>query len=112
MSLNSQMVKVEKIQYQSALAISGAWCGSSRSKLHEELGWEVIYRHKSRGIIQILNNKTSYLKDKLSPSCRMLFNGNICNTFNEIICKSIRYMNSFSPNTIASWNIFYSKRTY
>ena len=33
------MEKVERIQYQSALAISGAWRGSSRSKLYEELGW-------------------------------------------------------------------------
>ena len=41
-SLNSQMEKVEKIQYQAALAISGAWHGSSRSKLYEELGWESL----------------------------------------------------------------------
>ena len=29
-----------------------------------------------------------------------------CTTFHEIICKSNRYMNSFFPNAIASWNIF------
>ena len=32
-TLNSVMEKVERIQYQSALAISGAWRGSSWSKL-------------------------------------------------------------------------------
>ena len=37
-TLNSVMEKVERIQYQSVLAISGAWRGSSRSKLYEELG--------------------------------------------------------------------------
>ena len=36
------MEKVERIQYQAALAISGAWRGSSRSKLYEELGWESL----------------------------------------------------------------------
>ena len=41
-SLNSLMEKVERIQYQAALAISGAWRGSSRSKLYEELGWETL----------------------------------------------------------------------
>ena len=42
-TLNSVMEKVERIQYQSALAISGAWRGSSRSKLYEELGWESLF---------------------------------------------------------------------
>ena len=64
----------------------------------------------SRHILQIhkiFNNKTtSYLHDKLPPNCRALFSGNIRNTFREIICKSNRYMNSFFPDVIASWNIF------
>ena len=30
------MEKVEKIQYQAALAITGAWQGSSRSKIYDE----------------------------------------------------------------------------
>ena len=34
------MEKVERIQYQAALAVTGAWQGSSRSKLYDELGWE------------------------------------------------------------------------
>ena len=41
-TLNLQMEKVERIQYQAAFAISGAWLGSSRSKLYEELGWETL----------------------------------------------------------------------
>ena len=51
------MGKVERIQYQAALAVTGSWQGSSRSKLYEELG-------------------------------------------------SIRYINSFFPDAIASWNVF------
>ena len=41
-TLNSLMEKVERIQYQSALAISGDWQGASRTKLYEELGWESL----------------------------------------------------------------------
>ena len=33
--LTSQMEKVERIQYQAALAVTGAWQGSNRSKLYE-----------------------------------------------------------------------------
>ena len=36
--LNSTMVKAERIQYQAALAITGAWKGTNRSKLYDELG--------------------------------------------------------------------------
>ena len=110
-TLNSLMEKVERIQYQSALAISGALQGSSRTKLYEELGWESLSdRCMGRRILQIhkiFNNKTpSYLNDKLPPNCRTLFSGNTRNTFREIICKSNRYMNSFFPDAISSWNIF------
>ena len=39
-TLSSLMEKVERVQYQAALAITGAWQGSSRSKIYDELGWE------------------------------------------------------------------------
>ena len=107
MSLNSLMEKVERIQYQAALAITGTWSGSSRSKIYEELGWESLSdRRTGRRVLQIhkiFNNKSpSYLKDKL----RGLFSGIPRNTFREILCKSNRYMNSFFPDAISSWNIF------
>ena len=38
--LTHLMEKVERIQYQAALAITGAWQGSSRLKLYEECGWK------------------------------------------------------------------------
>ena len=40
MTLNSLMEKVGRVQYLVALA-TGTWHGSSRSKLYEELGWEM-----------------------------------------------------------------------
>ena len=102
-TLHSLMEKVERIQYLAALAVSGAWRGSNRSKLYEELRWETLSdRRMCRRILQIhkiFNHKTpSYLNDKLP--------GNTRNTFREIICKSNRYMNSFFPDAIASWNNF------
>ena len=48
------MTKVERIQYQAALAITGAWQGSSRTKLYDELGWETLSdRRKCRRAIQV-----------------------------------------------------------
>ena len=54
MTLNSLMEKVQKIQYQAALAITGAWQGSSRSKIYDELGWETLSdRRNCRRVLQI-----------------------------------------------------------
>ena len=76
-TLNTLMEKVERIQYQATLAISGSWRGSSRTKLYEELGWEILSdRRMCRRILhlrKISNNNTPYLKSKLPPICRTLF---------------------------------------
>ena len=42
LTLTDLMEKAERIQYQAALAITGAWQCPSRSKLDEELGWESL----------------------------------------------------------------------
>ena len=34
---------IEQAQYTAALAITGAWKGTSRQRLYEELGWESMY---------------------------------------------------------------------
>ena len=103
------MEKAERIQYQTALAVTGAWQGSSRSKLYEELGWESLSERRwCRRILQlhnILSNKTpSYHKDKLPRHRRPLYSQNNKNTFHVIRCRFSRYMNSFFPDAIISWN--------
>ena len=40
--LNSLMEKAERIQYEVAFATTGAWQGSNRSKLYDELGWKSL----------------------------------------------------------------------
>ena len=99
-TFNSLMEKLERVQYQAALAITGAWQGSNCLKLNEELGWEILSdRRTSRRILQIhkiVNNKTpSYLKDKLPPNHRPFFNRPLFNVFLEIKLKTERYKNSF-----------------
>ena len=48
------MERVEKIQYQAALAVTGAWQGTNRVKLYEELGWETMDdRRMIRRILQV-----------------------------------------------------------
>ena len=47
--LTDLMEKAERIQYQAALAITGAWQGSSRSKLYEELGSAAVFKFWGTG---------------------------------------------------------------
>ena len=36
------MDDLERTQYQAALAVSGAWKGTNRNKIYEELWWESL----------------------------------------------------------------------
>ena len=63
-TLSSLMERVERIQYQAALAITGAWQGSNRAKLYEELGWETLSdRRWCRRILQIYK-----IKNNMTPT--------------------------------------------
>ena len=89
--------------------MTGAWQGSNRSKHNEDLGWESLSERRwCRNILQIhkivSNNVPSYLKDKLPRHRRPLYSQNNNNTFHEIRCQSSRYMSSFFPDAITSWN--------
>ena len=38
--------RLEKTQYHAALAVTGAWRGTNRQKLYDELGWEDLYHRR------------------------------------------------------------------
>ena len=45
--------QLEQAQYKAGLAVSGAWKGTNRSRLFEELGWETLYdRRRYRRLCQ------------------------------------------------------------
>ena len=114
-TLTSLMEKVERIQYQAALAVTGTWKGTNRSKLYEELGWESLSdRRRYRRVLQVhkiyCNKTPSYLKDKLPIQYhrRPHLARNAIDTFQEMRCRTNRYMKSFFPDAISSWNIIIS----
>ena len=66
-TLPSLMEKLESVQHSDALAVSGAWKGTSREKLYAEVGWESLSsRRWSRRLI--LFYKFIY---NLTPECTM-----------------------------------------
>ena len=63
--------KIEMVQYNAALIITGAFKGTSRDKIYQELGLESLAdRRWTRKLIffhKILRLRPSYLKDYLIP---------------------------------------------
>ena len=97
--------KNESVQYNAALATTGAIKDSSREKLHLELGLEYLYRRRWARRLCLLykffsTGQPSYTYDLLSPlrsSCQHV------NLFNLVSCKSEHFKNSFIPYVIYEW---------
>ena len=52
-TINYVMKTLESVQYQAALAVSGAWKGTNREKIYDELGWETLdQRRMFRRLVQ------------------------------------------------------------
>ena len=108
-TLNYQMNTLERTQYQAALAVTGAWKGTNRNKIYEELGWESLdQRRFFRRLTQfykIMNNLTpDYLKVLTPPLQSHLYGSRSSNVLRPIYCRTERYQNSFFPNSVNSWN--------
>ena len=98
--------KIESVQYNAALAITGAIKGSSREKLYQESGLEYLYQRRWARRLCLLykvfsTGQPSYIYDLLPPmrsSCRHV------NSFNTVSCRSEYFKNSFIPNVVDEWN--------
>ena len=98
--------KNESVQYNTALAITGAIKGSSREKLYEELAQEYLYRSRWTRRLCVLykvfsSGQPSYIYDLLPP---LRSSRRHVNSFNLVTCKSEYFKNSFIPNVIYEWN--------
>ena len=98
--------KLETVQYNAALAITGAIKGTSREKLYQELGLE--YLHQRRWMrrfclfYKVVSTKlTAFIYDTIPPVSQSQRHPN---TFNSISCRTEYFKNSFLPYVIGEWN--------
>ena len=101
------MQALESTQYQAALAVSGAWKGSSRVKIYNELGWETLdQRGMFRRLTQFYKIMTGLTPDYLRipvPSLREhLFGDRFTNVLNTFCCRTDRFHRF--PDSITMWN--------
>ena len=98
--------KIESLQYNAALAITGAIKGSSTEKLYQELGFESLkdrrWIRKLCCLNKIMSSKRpSYLYDLLPPLQRSQRNQGF---FQPLLCRTEIFKNSFLPYMINEWN--------
>ena len=100
--------KIEAVQYNAALAITGSIKGTSREKLYQELGWESLSKRRwFRRLclfFKIQMNKHPHYLFELIPSLNHHYNTR--NIFNlpNFFCRTSLFKNSFFPYSIAEWN--------
>ena len=108
-TLTSQTSVLESTQYQAALAVSGAWKGTSRIKIYNELGWESLdHRRMFRRLTQFYKIMTDltpeYLKIPVPPLHRHLHGNSVTKVLKPIFGTD-RYQNSFFPDSVTLWNV-------
>ena len=106
---NSSVInRLESIQYNAALAITGCIRGSSRDKLYKELGLEPLHSRrwfrKLCIFYKIIYEKSpKYLYD-LVPKHNQFVNLRNRNRIPNIFCRTEFFRNSFLPSVINEWN--------
>ena len=99
---------IESIQYNAALAITGAIKGTSQDRLYQEFGLESLSnRRRFRRLVYFFNivhrHSPKYLHDLL-PEKRRSYNPQRAHLFNETFSHSADFSNSFFPFCIKAWN--------
>ena len=92
--------KLESIQYNAALAITGAIRGTSREKMYSKLGLESLQdRQKICVFYKILNMSPKYLSDIIPSTTRRYFSRN-ANNIPLLRANTNYFMSTFFPSTI------------
>ena len=108
--LTNQMEKLESVQYSAALAVTGAWKGTSREKLYDELGWESLnLRRWSRRLIlfyKMINNLTSdYTRHPIPHFHESNYDLRRRATTGQICARTKGFKSSFYPSCLSEWEM-------
>ena len=96
-------------QYSAALAVTGAWKGTSREKLYAELGWESLnLRRWSRRLVlfyKIVNDMTpEYMRYPIPQLQESTYNLRRPVTIGQICARTESFKSSFYPNCLSEWD--------
>ena len=101
-------LKIESVQYNSALAITVAIRGTSKEQLYQELGFKTFekrrwYRKQCYFFKVFRNQSPKYLFNVIPTSVRPCNTGN-ANNIPHFKVKNIFFPNSFFLSAVVEWN--------
>ena len=100
--------KIESVQYNAALAITGEIQGTSREKLYKQLGLETLksrrWLKKLCCFYKIKNNGIPSCLAELIPSEFHLYDARNTRNISRYSCRAYALKYSFFPWTINKWN--------
>ena len=90
--------RLEQTQYSAALAVTGAWRGTSRQRLYEELGWESLYHRRwFRRLSHFYNLKKTqspaYLFDEIPSERQLVYSLRNPRIYDQGIVRTNRFSN-------------------
>ena len=102
--------KLEQVQYSAALAVSGAWIGTSGHRILQELGWETLYQRRwYRRLCHLFNLHTSmspaYLFNEIPPERDVPYSLRSRCSYAQPISITVRSSNTYFIKTIFEWNL-------
>ena len=103
-----RFIKISKpVQYNAALAITGAVRGTSRGKLYQVLGFESLQQRrwyrKLCCLFKIINNQSPSYLFQLVPSPNTRYFARNSENIPQLRKEHEFFKNSFSPSTIKEW---------
>ena len=106
--LSTWMEKLESVQYFAALAVTGAWRGTSREKLYNELGWESLdnrrWCRRLTLFYKITNNLTpDYTRDPIPPLHQSEYSLHNQDVIGQLRPRAERFKSSFYPSCLMEW---------
>ena len=101
--------RLESVQYSAALAVAGAWKGTSYHKLFDELAWEYLYhrrwfRRLSHFYSIVNGNLPECLKAKLPQPKVYNYNFRSEGVFERSRVRTQKFDNTFVSYCIREWN--------
>ena len=105
---NSFHQKLESIQYNAALAITGAIRGTSSEKLYQELGLESLQQRrwyrKLCIFFKIIKDKSPEYLLNMIPTNNSSYSTRNADSIPQLKMKHNFFRNSFFPSVISEWN--------
>ena len=101
--------QLEQVQYNAAIVVTGAWKGTSRQRLLDELGWETLYDRRRyqrlSHFFSLSRSKTpDYLFQEIPKQRVTEYDLRSIRNFEQDISRTKRYSDSYFNNTLYEWN--------